>query len=433
MLKGLRTPRLRSSSWITCFSLEGQKVFLDAYVRPIRADELDLPEEFPAQSAYDATQFTVDQVELVDKRGGSSTDRRRRGYRRVLNRWPTTTGSPLSALRTRAYRLVYPRTEVDREHRRVVALCLPFFLLATVAAFLPMATMARASVSVGVYENVGWTGEFYRTLVSDPVYREIAVNTLWFAAATTLVSVAVGVGVATRWKYDLPFRRGLVAALSFPIALPGIVVAFLIVVLIGRSGLVTNALAALVGGDPFSLATATTVFGLFLAYLYSLIPRSALVLRGTYSEVNQDAEEANSVARCEPAANVLSRYPPQIRPGIVASFILTFRTALTIFGTVLVLQNLNLATLRIHHEIANGFEVQTAAAIGVIYFAFMLRVHLPRVAVHQRGGDDHMTDGTDAAELRTDGGTTTGSRTVLGRFDPERGLRPARSSWAPSP
>jgi|AntDeeMinimDraft_5_1070356.scaffolds.fasta_scaffold00672_11 putative spermidine/putrescine transport system permease protein len=29
-----------------------------------------------------------------------------------------------------------------------------------------------------------------------------------------------------------------------------------------------------------------------------------------------------------------------------------------------------------------------------------------------------MTDGTDAAELRTDGGTTTGSRTVLGRFDP---------------
>lgn len=285
----------------------------------------------------------------------------------------TTSGSPLSALRTHTHRLVSPRTEVDRERRRIVGLCLPFFLLATVAAFLPMATMARASVSVGVYENVGWTLEFYRTLVSDPVYREVAVNTLWFAAATTIVSVAVGVGVAHALeKYDLPFERPLVAAISFPIALPGIVVAFLIVVLIGRSGLVTNALATFTGGDPISLATATTVFGLFLAYLYSLIPRSAMVLRGTYAEVNEDAEEAARALGASPLETFYYVTLPQIRPGIVASVVLTFRTALTIFGTVLVLQNLSLATLRIHHEIANGFEIQTAAAIGVIYFAFML-------------------------------------------------------------
>lgn len=48
-------------------SLDGQQLFLDAFVRPIRADELDMPEEFPAQSKYDATEFTVDQTELVAK------------------------------------------------------------------------------------------------------------------------------------------------------------------------------------------------------------------------------------------------------------------------------------------------------------------------------------------------------------------------------
>jgi len=69
MLKGAPNPEAAKLFMDYVLSLEGQKVFLDAYVRPIRADELDLPEEFPAQSAYDATQFTVDQVELVDKQG----------------------------------------------------------------------------------------------------------------------------------------------------------------------------------------------------------------------------------------------------------------------------------------------------------------------------------------------------------------------------
>lgn len=44
---------------------ETQELFFDAFVRPIRASELDAPDEFPEQSAYDAAQFTVDQEELV--------------------------------------------------------------------------------------------------------------------------------------------------------------------------------------------------------------------------------------------------------------------------------------------------------------------------------------------------------------------------------
>lgn len=271
------------------------------------------------------------------------------------------------------HRLYAPRTEGDRERRRIVALCLPFFALATVSAFIPMLTMARASLSTAVYESIDWTIQFYARLVSDPVYLEVAWNTLWFATGTTGVSVVLGVGVAHALaKYDLPFERSLIAAISFPIALPGIVVAFLIVVILGRTGLVTNIFAAITAGDPISLATATTVFGLFLAYLYSLLPRSTMVLRGTYAEVNEDAEEAARSLGASPLQTFYHVTLPQIRPGVVASFILTFRTALTIFGTVLVLQSLSVATLRIQHEIANGFQLQTAGAIGVIYFLFML-------------------------------------------------------------
>lgn len=48
-------------------SLEGQQKFLDAYVRPIRAPELDMPDEFPDQSVYDETEFQVDYGTLVEE------------------------------------------------------------------------------------------------------------------------------------------------------------------------------------------------------------------------------------------------------------------------------------------------------------------------------------------------------------------------------
>jgi len=45
--------------------LDTQELFFDAFVRPIRASELDTPDQFPDQSAYDAAQFALDTQDLV--------------------------------------------------------------------------------------------------------------------------------------------------------------------------------------------------------------------------------------------------------------------------------------------------------------------------------------------------------------------------------
>jgi putative spermidine/putrescine transport system substrate-binding protein len=47
-------------------SLEGQRKFAEAFVRPIRASEIEMPDGFPEQSAYDEAQFQVDYQTLVD-------------------------------------------------------------------------------------------------------------------------------------------------------------------------------------------------------------------------------------------------------------------------------------------------------------------------------------------------------------------------------
>ncbi|AUX08263.1 putative spermidine/putrescine transport system permease protein [Halalkaliarchaeum desulfuricum] len=279
-----------------------------------------------------------------------------------------------SGVVAKAQSAAFPETEADRERRRIVIMCLPYFALAAVGAFVPLAIMARMSVSTERFENAGFTMEAWRTLLTEPVYWEVAWNTLWFAVATTVFSVVIGVAISHALaKYDLPFENTLIALISFPIALPGIVVAFMIIVLFGRTGLLTNLVAFFTGQSPIDLAMAVSVFGLFLGYSFSLIPRSTMVLRGAFAEINEDAEEA---ARSLGASPLLTFYYvtlPQVWPGIVAALVLTFRTALAIFGTVLVLPALNVATLRISLEIQSlGFNSQIAAAIGLIYFFFIL-------------------------------------------------------------
>lgn len=293
------------------------------------------------------------------------------------------TGTPANAVGRASERLravaafarsvAFPTTERDRERRRIVVLCLPFFVLALFAGFVPMAVIARMSVSADQFVNEGFTLAAWETLATDGTYLTVAWNTFWFAAVATLASVLVGIAVAHALeKYHIPGRNLIVALVSFPIALPGIVVAFMIIVLLGRQGLLTHAVGFFTGRSTIDLATATTVFGLFLGYVFSLVPRATMVLRGTYAEVNVQAEQA---ARALGAGSIRTFYHvtlPEIRSGVVASIILTFRSALAIFGTVLVLQSLDVATLQIYNEISVGYHSQVAAAIGLIYVLFMI-------------------------------------------------------------
>ena len=191
---------------------------------------------------------------------------------------------------------------------------------------------------------------------------------------TTVASVAITVPVAHALeKYDLPGESVLLTVLSFPNSLPGIVAAFIIIVLLGNTGIVTNLLAVLSGQSPIDLATATGVVGLFFAYLYSMIPRALLLLRGTYAEVNTDAEEAARSLGATPFETFRYVTLPQIKPGVVGAFVLVFRTALAIFGTILVLKSLLVWTLQINREIGSGggFNIAGASAMATVWFVFV--------------------------------------------------------------
>ena len=285
-----------------------------------------------------------------------------------------TTERSAGRLRANARALVRPTTERQRERRRIVGLCLPFLVLLFVSGIVPLTEMLRMSVSEARLVTEGFTLEQYEMLLTDPYYRTIAFTTLWFAVVTTVASVAIAVPVAHALeKYDLPGESVLLTVLSFPNSLPGIVAAFMIIVLLGNTGIVTNLLAVLSGQSPIDLATATGVVGLFFAYLYSMIPRALLLLRGTYAEVNTDAEEAARSLGATPFETFRYVTLPQIKPGVVGAFVLVFRTALAIFGTILVLKSLLVWTLQINREIGSGggFNIAGASAMATVWFVFV--------------------------------------------------------------
>ena len=304
---------------------------------------------------------------------------------------------------TRPGRLVFPTTEQGRKRRRIAALAVPFFALATFGAFIPLVKMFRISVAEQfLFEVQGWSLAPYRRLFAsiaafipvvgtdlsaaiavggeavNPVYGETIWNSLWFGAVTTVASVIVGIAVAHGLeKYDLPRKGLLVTLVSFPISLPGIVAAFMMIVLFGQTGLLTNFFAVLSGAQPVDLqltgqpsGTTLAVLGLFFGYIYSMIPRATLLLRGTYAEVNTDAEEAARALGATPLQTFRYVTLPQIRPGIVGALILTFRTALAIFGTVLVLKSLSVVTFRFDQLVKVGFELNIASALAAVFFLF---------------------------------------------------------------
>ncbi|KPN29386.1 molybdate/tungstate transport system permease protein WtpB [Halolamina pelagica] len=264
-----------------------------------------------------------------------------------------------------------PTTERDRERRRIVALCAPFTALLAIAGAYPLAEVFRISVSAEQYRSVGFSLQAYETLVTDPYYRTVAFNSIWLAGGTTLASVGLAIPIAHALeKYDLPGEDVLVTLVSFPISLPGIVAAFMILVLLGNNGLVTNVVAVLTGREPIDLAIAVSAPGLFVAFCYSMIPRATLILRGTYAEVDHAAEEAAQSLGATPWQTFRHVTLPQIRPGITGALILTFRTGLAIFGTLIVIQTVVVWTLQISRELSTGYDIQVAGAMATVYFLF---------------------------------------------------------------
>ena len=77
--------------------------------------------------------------------------------------------------------------------------------------------------------------------------------------------------------------------LTFPLAFPGVVVGFMIILLAGRQGLIGEVTNRIFGEK---LVFAYSIGGLFLGYLYFSIPRVILTIMAAVEKLDPELEEA---------------------------------------------------------------------------------------------------------------------------------------------
>jgi putative spermidine/putrescine transport system permease protein len=238
-------------------------------------------------------------------------------------------------------------------------LCLLPLAVAVTAFFvLPMARL----VVTGASGDLGASA--YTAILLEPRYRATLINTVVLAAATTAATLVIStIAGLFLQRHRFPGRSILVAMLTFPLAFPGVVVGFMIILLAGRQGLIGDVTLRLFGQKE---VFAYSIYGLFLGYLYFSIPRVILTIMAAVEKLDPSLEEAARALGAGTWAVQRDVVLPALGPAFLASGAIAFATAMGAFGTAFTLAtDIDVLPMLIYTEFTLSANIAMAAALSV--------------------------------------------------------------------
>lgn len=246
-----------------------------------------------------------------------------------------------------------------REGLVLVALLLP---AATVFVAFFLIPLGRLFVLGGSGAR-GWGA--YAAVLVEPRYLTSLLSTVLLSAATTVSTLAIAAASGVFLvRNRFPGREALVAMLTLPLAFPGVVIGFMVIMLGGRQGLVPDVTDALFGER---WVFAYSMVGLFVGYLYFSIPRTILTVMAAAEKLDPRIEEAARSLGAGPARVVLDVMLPALRPALLAAGAICFATAMGAFGTAFTLATkINVLPMVIYTEFTLQANVAMAAALSFV-------------------------------------------------------------------
>ena len=246
-----------------------------------------------------------------------------------------------------------------RSPARSLLLTLPALVVFSAFWLLPMARL----FAVGASGPQG-VAAYWLTLL-DPRYLRSLLATVALSAAVTAAALLVsGFTGFFLQRQRFPGRALLVAMLSFPLAFPGVVVGFLVILLAGRQGIVGNVSEWLSGSR---LVFAYGMGGLFLGYLYFSIPRTILTVMANVDKLDPSLEEAARTLGASPLQVAADVVLPALAPGLIAAGAICFATSMGAFGTAFTLATqIDVLPIAIYNEFTNYANFSIAAVLSLI-------------------------------------------------------------------
>jgi putative spermidine/putrescine transport system permease protein len=241
----------------------------------------------------------------------------------------------------------------------LLALIAPAAAVFTAFWLLPMARLAAAAGSGPLGLGA------YAAIITNPRYLRSLIATLLLSAAVTAAALVVS-GIAGLFLARNRFagRSLLLAMLTFPLAFPGVVVGFMVIMLAGRQGLIGEIVFRLSGSR---LVFAYSMAGLFLGYLYFSIPRVILTVMAAAETLDRSLEEAArslGAGRWRVLRDVLI---PGLAPALISSGAICFATAMGAFGTAFTLATaIDVLPMTIYTEFTLAANVAMAASLSLV-------------------------------------------------------------------
>ncbi|MGE6608363.1 ABC transporter permease [Halomonas sp. NPDC076908] len=205
----------------------------------------------------------------------------------------------------------------------------------------------------------------YLTILTHRQYLISLVTTVGISLVVSITAVAIA-GVAGFFLARQHFfgKAVLVAILTFPLAFPGVVVGFLVIMLGGRQGALAQTSLWLFGERwmfAYSLA------GLFIGYLYFSIPRVITTVMAACDNLDQSLEEAARSLGANTWQVTKDVIIPGIAPALLSTGAICFATSMGAFGTAFTLgTRLSILPLNIYGEFTNYANFAMAAALSVV-------------------------------------------------------------------
>lgn len=212
----------------------------------------------------------------------------------------------------------------------------------------------------------GWLA--YAEILTNAGYFNALLATLGIATATTVVTLLISsiAGVFLQ-RHKFPGNTTLVAMLTLPLAFPGVVIGFMVIMLAGRQGLIGTISESLSGER---LVFAYSLAGLFMGYVYFSIPRAILTVMAAAEKLDPRLEEAARSLGASTWRVMLDVIVPGLKPALISAGAICFATAVGAFGTAFTLATrINVLPMVIYTEFTLSANIATAAALS-----FMLGV-----------------------------------------------------------
>lgn len=240
--------------------------------------------------------------------------------------------------------------------RRFIFLCLlPLTIFTLAFLALPLARLV-----LGASEGpAGWG--IYFEILRTPRYLSTLMQTVLVSIAVTAAALAISTTAGLFLVRNRFVGRGaLLSILTLPLAFPGVVVGFMIILLGGRQGLVNQML-------PGHWVFAYSVTGLFLGYLYFSIPRVLLTVMAAAEKIDPALEEAARALGAPPWRVVIDVLLPALGPALIAAGAIAFATAMGAFGTAFTLAtNIDVLPMVIYTEFTLSANIAMASALSVV-------------------------------------------------------------------